>query len=204
MSSCAPRPLQLPAIRGGCAARGAGGKTAGPHVRSAFLSADTKPRTANIAPSSQTAASNGKCRNRNRAAAGNLENCARAAPFFLRKLGHARHITRLFCDLETIERGPPARGSLHAAQVACQLQQTAGALDFDGFARRTFCQHRPGERHGRCGPAQWPPVNRTAHQRREARGKFCGQASGLARGFGQRSARRAPVQPLRKSRKSQR
>src|SRR6476660_1919620 len=85
-------------------------------------------------------------RNRDRAATDELENSARAASFFLRKLCDARYIGRLFRHFQSIESGAATCGALDAPDIACKIEQAARAFDLHSIARGPHSEHRTGAR----------------------------------------------------------
>src|SRR6478609_236905 len=108
-------------------------------------------------------------RNRDRAAADELENSARAASFFLGKLCDARYIGRLFRHLQTIECRTATSGAFDTADIAREIEQAARALHLHSIARGSHCQHRAGARE-----------TSLAHHAAYIAGEFGAEASGLA------------------------
>src|SRR5690242_3018777 len=74
---------------------------------------------------------------RNCAASGDFQNGARAAAFFLRKLGHARDVSRLPRDPDAIKRSTATGGPFDPADIARKFEQPAGMLGFHSVSRGT-------------------------------------------------------------------
>jgi len=65
---------------------------------------------------------------------------------FFGEMGDASQLARAFGDLQDFERGLGAGLGLRPAHIAGQMNEPAGALDLDRFARRVNRQCQPGNR----------------------------------------------------------
>src|SRR6478752_2038009 len=116
-------------------------------------------------------------RDRDRAATDELENSARAASFFLRKLCDARHIGRLFCNFQTIECGTATSSAFDASDTAREIEQAARALHLHSIARGTHSEHRARARE-----------TSLAHHAANIARELGAETSGLARDLHERQS----------------
>src|SRR6185369_2702418 len=131
-------------------------------------------------------------RNRDRAATDELENSARAASFFFRKLCDARHVGWFFRHLETIECRTATSSAFDTADIARKIEQAACAFHLHSIARGPHCQPRACAREaglahhaanvGRELGAETSGLARDLHERQSGARRRCGAEREISAG----------------------